>query len=251
MSKLIILGSSYSIPDASHDVTHMVLVGESSKILIDCGNNPLVKLTQKGVGVLELSGIILTHFHPDHVSGLPLLLMDMWLMGRKKTLDIYGLDDTINRIESAMRLHGWENWPDFYPITFHRISTGELVPVVDNMDFLIRSSTVDHMIPCIGLRVECRSTGKVLAYSSDTEPCNQVIRLADQADLLFHEATGHLHGHSSAMQAGEIASKAGVKELYLIHYPTGGNSKNGLIPDATSHFKGPVHLAEDLLTLDL
>lgn len=250
MPKLIILGSSYSIPDASHDVTHMALIGGSSKILIDCGNNPLVKLIHEGVDVLELTGIILTHFHPDHISSLPLFLMDMWLMGRKRFLDIYGLHDTISRIEAVMGLHGWENWPDFYPVTFHRISIGDYVPVVDNEDFCIRSSMVQHMIPCIGLRVESKSTGKVMVYSSDTEPCDQMIRLAKNTDYLFHEATGPVRGHSSSLQAGEIANKAGATELYLIHYPTGDNSLDGLIPDATRQFKGPVHLAKDLLTLD-
>jgi ribonuclease Z len=75
MPKLIILGSSNSIPDEKHDNTHMVLLGKNSKILIDCPNNPIIRLQQVNINVLDLTDIILTHFHPDHVSGLPLLLI--------------------------------------------------------------------------------------------------------------------------------------------------------------------------------
>jgi ribonuclease Z len=251
MPKLIILGSSNSIPDEKHDNTHMVLLGKNSKILIDCPNNPIIRLQQVNINVFDLTDIILTHFHPDHVSGLPLLLMDMWLMGRKKPINIYGLHYTLERIEKLMGLFAWENWPDFYPIAFNYISGGELVPLLNNDEFTIESSLVNHMIPCMGLRINIKASGKVVAYSSDTEPCSQVIRMAEKADFLFHEATGLIHGHSSAMQAGDIASQAEVKVLYLIHYPTGEHPIGKLVSEAGLRFDGPVQLAEDFLSLDL
>jgi len=250
MPKLIILGSSNSVPDPTHDNTHMVLIGENSKILIDCASNPLLKLQLVGIDHQELTDIILTHFHPDHVSGLPLLLMALWLMGRDQPLNIYGLHHTIDRIETLMGLYGWAEWPNFFPVAFHRISIGKDVSFLHNDEFKISASLVKHMIPCIGLRMECITSGKVIAYSSDTEPCAQVIRLAEKADYLIHEATGSIHGHSSAMQAGEIANQAGTKTLYLIHYPTGGHPTDKLISEARMRFQGPVNLAEDLLCLD-
>jgi len=251
MPKLIILGTSNSIPDEKHDNTHMVLVGKRSKILIDCASNPILRLQKVGINVLELTDIILTHFHPDHVTGLPLLLMDMWLMGRDLPLNIYGLHYTMDRVETLMGLYGWENWPGFFPIAFHRISSGELVSVLENDEFDIHASLVNHMIPCIGLRLEGKSSGKVIVYSSDTEPCAQIIKLAENVDVLFHEATGSVPGHSSAMQAGDIANQAGPKNLYLIHYPTRENSIDKLVPEAKLRFNGPVFLAEDFLSLDL
>lgn len=251
MSKLIILGSSNSIPDHDHDNTHMVLVGQKSKILIDCASNPVLKLQAVSINVLDLTDIILTHFHPDHVTGLPLLLMDMWLMGRVRPLNIFGLNHTLDRIESMMELYSWKNWPDFYPITFHHIPDGELNPVLDNDEFLVQASLTHHMIPSIGVRLKFKSSGKTVAYSSDTEPCPQVIRLAEKADYLFHEATGELMGHTSALQAGEIAQQAGVKHLYLIHYPTGENPTDQLTSEASQKFNGPVSLAQDFLSLEL
>lgn len=102
MPKLIILGSSNAIPDARHENTHMVIVGEQRTVLVDCVSNPILRLQRAGVEFDNLTDLILTHFHPDHVSGVPLLLMNMWLMGRRRSLSIYGLHHTLDRIEGLM-----------------------------------------------------------------------------------------------------------------------------------------------------
>jgi len=251
MPKLIILGSSNSIPDVDHENTYMVLVGKNSTVLIDCANSPIIRLEQAGIDFNKLTDIILTHFHPDHVSGLPLLLMDMWLMGRKRPLNIFGLHYTLDRMEDLMGFYGWSEWPNFFPVAFYRLPASEMVSVINNDDFEIHASLVNHMIPCIGLRLESKISGKVFAYSSDTEPCDQVVRLSEKADVLIHEATGSSQGHSSASQAGEIAKKANAKNLYLIHYPTGNNPTDCLIIDAKKKFDGSIYLAEDFLTIDL
>ena len=251
MPKLKILGSSNSIPDEKHENTHMVLVGQYSTVLIDCANNPIIRLEQAGVDFNDLTDIILTHFHPDHVSGVPLLLMNMWLLGRIQPLNIFGLSYTLDRMEELMGLFGWTDWSKLFPVTFYRLPAEEMVSVIHNTEFKIHISLVKHMIPCIGLRLESCTSGKVIAYSCDTEPCAQVVRLSEKADVLIHEATGLGHGHSSASQAGEIAKQAEAKNLYLIHYPTGVNPTDNLITDAKKQFDGNVFLAEDFLTLDL
>lgn len=99
MPKVIILGSSNAIPSTGHENTHMVVVGEDRTVLVDCVSNPILRLEKAGLDFNNLTDLVLTHFHPDHVSGVPLLLMDMWLMGRHKPLNIYGLHHTLDRME--------------------------------------------------------------------------------------------------------------------------------------------------------
>jgi ribonuclease Z len=250
MSKVIILGSSNAVPTLHAENTHMIVVGEKRVVLVDCVSNPIVRLEQAGVDFHDLTDMIITHFHPDHASGVPLLLMDMWLMGRKKPIQIYGLDHTIDRIEAMMELYNWSEWPDFFPVEFCRLPSSELTTVLDCSDFLIKSSPVHHMIPAIGLRLEFKDSNKIMAYSCDTEPCEEVVRLSEGANVLIHEATGESFGHSSARQAGEIATKAGVGRLYLIHYGTAKSSKGNLIAEAGETFDGEVKLAKDFMILD-
>jgi len=250
MSKLIILGSSNAIPSKESENTHMVVVGAGRMLLVDCASNPVLRLEHVGLDFNDLTDIIITHFHPDHVSGLPLLLMDMWLMGRRKPLNIFGLHHTLDRVEDLMSFYSWDEWPDFFPVAFVRLPAQEMSTIIDCPDFKILSSPVRHLIPAIGLRIEFAGPGKVLAYSGDTEPCEQVVRLAAGADVLIHESTGASIGHSSASQAGEIATRAEVGALYLIHYPTGRFAEGNLVKQAASRFKGTVSLARDFMTLD-
>ncbi len=250
MPKVIILGSSNAIPTPEHENTHLVVVGRERTVLVDCVSNPILRLEQAGVNFNQLTDLILTHFHPDHVSGVPLLLMDMWLMGRRKPLNIYGLHHTLDRIEDLMGFYGWAEWPHFFPVSFCRLPGQEMTMVLDCPDFRIFSSPVRHLLPTVGLRFEFNHNGKVLAYSCDTEPCSQVVRLAEGADVLIHEAAGAARGHSSAEQAGEIATRAEAGALYLIHYPTGKYASGNLVREAAGTYQGPIKLAEDFMVLD-
>jgi ribonuclease Z len=249
MAKVVILGSSNAVSDGEHENTHLVIAGRERVVLVDCPANPILRLEGLGVEFNAVTDLIITHFHPDHVSGVPLFLMDMWLLGRTRPLAIYGLHHAIDRMETMLGLYNWDKWPGFFPVSFTRLPTTEMIPVLDCPDFKIFCSPVHHLIPTIGLRVEFPNK-KVFAYSCDTEPCEQVTQLAAGADVLIHEATGLYRGHSSAAQAGEIALKAEVAHLYLIHYPNGPYRTSDLIAEARSHYPGQVSLAEDFTTLE-
>jgi ribonuclease Z len=250
MAKLIFLGTSNAISDEEHENTHLVLVGDTRTVLIDCPNSPIHRFKKAGVDVEGLTDLVLTHFHPDHVGGVPNLLMDLWLMGRKQPLEVHGLQHTLDRIESLMGFYGWSEWPGFFPVNFHRLPEQSMVPVLACEDFRITASLVRHFIPDIGLRIEFSRSGKVLAYSSDTEPCPQLVELAQNAHILIHEASGDWPGHSSAEKAGEVARLAGVKELYLVHYPTGAYASGDLVSEARAQYAGPVTLARDYMVLE-
>jgi ribonuclease Z len=250
MPKLIILGSSNAVADETHENTHMVLQGSERTILIDCVNNPILRLRRVGVDFNALTDLILTHFHPDHVSGVPLLLMNMWLLGRRRPLDIYGLSHTLERVEDLMGFYDWATWPNFFPVAFHRLPQEAKTLLLESTEFRVTASPVCHLLPTIGLRIEMLPSGKALAYSCDTEPCPQVVDLAAGVDLLIHEASGASPGHTPAAQAGRIAREAAAKALCLIHYPTGSFETQSLVPLAQQNFSGEVFLAQDWMEIE-
>ncbi len=250
MTKLIILGSSNAIPDERHENTHMAIQGRERLVLIDCVSNPIQRMRKAGLDYNELTDLILTHFHPDHVSGVPMLLMTMWLLGRRRPLNIYGLHHTLDRIEDLMGFYDWSHWPNFFRIAFYRLPAEEMTLVLEDEEMRIFASSVRHLLPTIGLRVEFPLTGRAMAYSCDTEPCPQVVRLASGADVLIHETAGPTPGHSSASQAGAIARDSGAKKLLLIHYPTGEFDPRPLVNEAKETFPGPVELAEDFMMVE-
>lgn len=250
MVKVIILGSASSIPDVNHGNTHLAISNQNRFIQIDCGGNPIVRLSRAGLDYNQLTDLFLTHFHPDHVSGVPLLLMGMWLLGRQAPLRIYGLQSTVERVEKLMDLFGWKDWPNFFQVTFRTLPPKNMFLAMDD-EFRVYTSPVRHLIPTMGMRVEVVENGKILAYSCDTSPCSSVRELASGADILIHEATGEMLGHSSAFQAGEVAQKARTKSLYLIHYDVDPSIYRNLTAEAQRVYDGPVFLAEDFLEIDL
>ncbi len=250
MPKLLLLGTANAVADAEHENTHMAILGKDGVVLIDCVSSPKVRLARAGITLEEIGDLIVTHFHPDHVSGVPLLLMNMWLMGRRKPLRIYGLHACLERLEDMMGFYHWEKWPRFFPVAFHRLPEQELIPVLEKEEYRILASPVRHLVPTIGVRLENLAGPGVIAYSCDTEPTSSVVRLAEGADALLHESSGASVGHSSAAQAGEIAQQAEVARLLLIHYPTIDRDDAALLSQARSTFQGPVELARDFQELD-
>ncbi len=248
MGQVIILGSGYAIPEEGHDNTHIFIQQDGHGILVDCASNPIIQLRRAEVMLNTVTDLVLTHFHPDHVSGFPLLLMDLWLLGRKQPLHIYGLPYTIDRAETLMKLHEWKKWPGFFPVMFHQLPEMEMSLFISSPSLKVYASPVKHLIPTVGLRVEFTREEKVVAYSCDTEPCKQVVELASQANLLIHEATGASVGHSSPAQAGEIARQAEAKKLMLIHYSKEKGAAT--LAAAKGVFSGPIQLAEDLMKLE-
>ena len=247
MTTITFLGTAAAVPNKAHQNTHFFVHSGENHLLVDCVGSPIVRLEQAGIDPLAITDLVLTHFHPDHVSGVPLLLLDLWLMGRKAPLPIYGLEDVIDRLEKLLDIFYWKECCIDLPLEMHRMPPEEMSLLIDREGFRVYGSPVFHAIPAMGIRVE--TADGVLGYSTDTRPCDAVVRLGKEADLLIHEATGPGTGHSLPYQAGEIAQKAGAKKLCLIHYDPDADV-SALVEEAQSTFDGEVFAAEDLMRFD-
>jgi ribonuclease Z len=151
-----------------------------------------------------------------------------------------------------MMAYHWDEWPGFFPVAFHHLPERENILVMDNEDFHITASPVRHYVPTVGLRITVKASGFLVAYSSDTVPCPETVRLAHGADLLIHEATGDEPlGHSSAEQAGAIAQEAGVRSLGLIHYNVWNTDPTHLLTEAKATFNGAIFLCSDFMDIPL
>ena len=95
--------------------------------------------------------------------------------------------------------------------------------------------------------------GKAVSYCLDTRPCQNAVKLAQNADWLIHEATytddhieeSHHFGHSTAIQAAEIAAEAQAKRLLLTHFSSRYTDVRPLLDEARTVFPDS-YTAEDL-----
>lgn len=220
MAELIVLGTAASVPDAEHDTVGYVLRDNGWAVLIECGGSPLHKLARYGIGFDEIEAVILTHGHADHVYGLPMLVQGLWLGGREAALPIYGPRQTLDRARQILELFDLAEREDLFEIQWKGIPLRESQPVLSLHGIEITASPVPHgRQDTVALRLENPATGRSIVYSSDTEPCPALSRLAAGAGLLIHEATGDHAGHSAPAEAAEVAREAGVERLVLTHYP--------------------------------
>lgn len=240
MATLHLLGTGAAFSDASRTTTMLAISTDRSALVIDCGGDVVQRLLAQDIDLDTIEAVIITHEHADHVSGFPLMMERLWLAGRARALDVYGISSAI---EQARRIHDAfdvSQWPGYPEIRYHVIDHVPEAVVLECENWRVLSTPGDHPVPVIALRVEDVVGGGVLTYSCDTQRSPQVERLAVGSDLLVHEATGAGPGHSSATDAAGVATRAGARKLVLVHIAPHADEDGKLGEEARRGFAGAV-----------
>lgn len=254
-ARIVLLGVGTGLPDVDRDYTHLVWAGPGGPLLVDAGGATYQKLLRAGIDPTTLTGIVLTHSHCDHINGLPALLFSLYLAGKRdlaNPLPIWGLEPTLT---TARRLvENAELETIAAPVEWRAITAGDKIPLGTG-EWTLRTAPTVHSRPCIALRWEESVTGRAFVYSADTAPCPEVEELARGAEVLIHEATtpGAFDSHTSPYQAGEVAARAGVKRLILVHYSPRWTmpEKEALEAVGAGGFTGISEIGRELQSVDL
>ncbi|WP_249870406.1 MBL fold metallo-hydrolase [Oceanobacillus saliphilus] len=239
MMKIDILGYWGGFPTRGGATAGILITTDEGKILLDCGSGVMSKLYLK-TKVENLSGVILSHLHYDHMGDIGVLQYAMagaLRTGRaKEKMKIFAPTEPKeiwNQIQSGQS----ENVP-LNPLKPLRLAGAEI-------EFL----SVNHTIPCYAVKITYKD--EVFVYSADTEYIESLIDFAKDADLFVCEATiceGSSHtvgtGHMDAIEAATIAKKANVKKLVLTHLPSDGDFAL-MRRQATEVFGKKMYLASD------
>ncbi|MDQ5854468.1 MAG: MBL fold metallo-hydrolase [Chloroflexota bacterium] len=252
MGRMIILGSGTALPDRDRDNTFLAWDSGDGVLLIDCGGRAYQQLLRAGIEPASLRAVILTHAHPDHIYGLPALVFHLWLAGYQGTLTVRANPPTLattQRLCDALEL---QQKGHMCAVEWSTIDDGGERLVEQTERYTISTMPVQHSVPCLAVKIIDATSGQTIVYSSDTEPCPEVDQFAVGAHTLIHEATTAEPkpglGHTTPRQAGEIAARAGVERLVLIHF-----SAQYTMPEAdavqqvrAAGFGGQVEIARDL-----
>ncbi len=259
MEKITILGTSGAVVNARRDNVSLVFSsevenGQNGHLLMECGGSAAHKLAKVGVPYQHLEEVVITHTHIDHFYGLPALIFSMmyWDIERRTPLRIFCPEnalDVIIRFLDFFELR--EDCP--FPLHVHGIPLEEGAFVLENAHAVVTTTPVDHShkTPTMAIKIMSKISGKSVVYSGDTTYSERLIRLAQDADMLFHECSGLSSRdivpiHSNARHAGRVARQSGVKKLVLLHLDSVLNDDPQAIrAEAQEEFAGDIVVAED------
>lgn len=247
MPELLLLGTGAALTDGSREPTMLAVRGAQSTIVIDCGGNAVRQLQRLGVPLDSIERVILTHSHPDHTSGLPLLVEMLWLSGRRAPLPIHGPAETMDVMQRVWKQWDTTAWKGLPELQWNSVPLEPLAPIATGAEFELSASPGTHGgTPVIGVRATEIATGRTLVYGADGNASASIQQLAYAADILAHEATGAHAVHSTAEQAATLARAAGAKKLVLVHLSPLENDLAAQQSAAQQIFGGSVLMGNDL-----
>lgn len=248
-------GSPLADPDRAGPCAAVIAGGKFFLFDVGPGSWENVQLWQ--LPRARLNGVLLTHFHSDHIGELGEVITQSWIGGRAEPLKIYGppgVEDVVGGFQQAyshdsdyrVAHHGEAAMPRVGSRAVAEVVAvppdGGSAVVYDQDGVRITAFAVDHepVVPAFGYRVDYN--GRSVVISGDTAKSANLIKNAKGADLLVHEAlAGHiiselvprlkaahddrlaklagdvLDYHTTPVEAAESAKEAGVRMLVLTH----------------------------------
>ncbi len=251
----------------------LVKAGDSL-FLVDCGRGVLMRAAAAGVGAANITALLLTHLHSDHITDLSDVITTRWVTTFVPTpLPIIGPPGTKAVVDATLAALAPDisyrigHHPDITEppsIQVYEYASGQ---VWDDGGVRITAAATDHrpVEPTLGFRVEHDGVSVVLA--GDTVPCAGLDELAKGANALVHTVIRAdlveqmpvqrirdiLDYHSSVEQAAATAARAGVGTLVLTHYvpPLVPGQEDQWRAKAATEFSGPVEIGNDLLRVSV
>ena len=248
MLDVCLLGSGGMMPLPYRWLTSLMTRFNGSSLLIDCGEGTQIAIKEKGWSFKPIDVICFTHYHGDHISGLPGLLLTMGNADRKEPLTLIG-PKGLERVVTALRV---------------------IAPELNG--YRLKAFRVNHNVVCYGYTIEIDRAGKFdleralsqeipkqywkhlqkgetiesdgktytpemvlgaprkglkLTYCTDTRPTNSIRENAKGSDLFICEgmygekekaAKAIEYKHMTFYEAATLAKEAEVEEMWLTHY---------------------------------
>ncbi|MBR4768232.1 MAG: ribonuclease Z [Lachnospiraceae bacterium] len=157
MLDVCLLGTGGMMPLPYRFLTSLFLRFNGSSLMIDCGEGTQIALRKKGFSANPIDTICFTHYHGDHIGGLPGLLLTMGNADRTEPLTLIG-PKGLERVTGMLRVIA----PELpFQIRFMEFS-GDSFDYETEKGYVIHAFKVNHRVPCYGYNVSIRRLGEFL-----------------------------------------------------------------------------------------
>jgi len=280
--KVTLLGTASPSPRPTRFGPSTLVEAGDQKLLFDAGRGVPIRMWQIKVPMGKLDALFITHFHSDHVSGIPDLWLTGWLgpeFGRRaapfRVIGPTGTKTLMENIEKAfaadikIRLEDEKLPPAGIAIAPEEFDKDDVV--FERNGVKVTAFEVDHgpgIKPAYGYRVDYK--GRSVVISGDTRYNENVIKYGTGSDLLIHEVgsarkelmvnlfaqriIGH---HTTPSEAGQVFARAKPKLAVYTHIvllssatipePTLGD----VVAETRQTYDGPLEVGEDLMAFEI
>jgi ribonuclease BN (tRNA processing enzyme) len=252
--KITILGSGTCVPSLTRSSCALLAETGGDKLLFDIGPGVMRRLLEAGAGIHDISHVFLSHFHPDHTGELVSFLFANKYPDenqRKIPLTLCGGKGFTNFFRQLKSIY--TEWIDLSGKLrlLELTAIGRDARQFDN--FKLETIPVNHREESIAYKI-ISPDSTTMVYSGDTDYSENLISLAENADLFVCECALpdplKVIGHLTPSLAGKIAHEARVKKLVLTHfYPECDGAD--IEAQCRKTYSGLLVLAEDLMTFEL
>ncbi|MBT4174519.1 ribonuclease Z [archaeon] len=292
--EITFLGTTSMVPTKDRNHSAILLAFKDEKILIDCGEGTQRQLRMAKIAAPRITKILITHWHGDHVLGLPGLMQTLIANDYNKDLEIYvpeGTKDNFKKMFGFFVLRG--------DTIRHKVIEVPEGKFFESEDFELHAFKVDHTSSSVGyvfkekdrkrinlqylkkfglkqnpilkklqqgkdivwegkkIKVKDATVpvkGKKISFVLDTKYFAGLVKPVKDSDILIAESTylddmkkvAVERKHMTAQQAGSLAKKAKVSELYLTHFSQRYQDLKLFLDEARKEFKN-VKVARDFL----
>ena len=154
MLDVCLLGTGGMMPLPRRYLTSLMCRYNGSNILIDCGEGTQVAIKQKGWSFKPIDVLCITHYHADHISGLPGLLLTMGNAERTEPLLMIG-PKGLEKVVNSLRIIAPE-----LPFDIEFIELTENLQTIQMEEYRIKAFKVNHKVTCYGYSIEIDRSGK-------------------------------------------------------------------------------------------
>lgn len=296
--RIVLLGTGAALADPDRAQSSILVTLDNGRnYLFDCGEGATRQMVRANINPADVPWVFLSHLHFDHICGLPFFVLSSWLFNRVGSPLVLGPKGTQNYVDHLFERGAFT--VDLKARSAYELRRGnieamrpevrEVSPGLMYQDEHVKvyAEWVEHIprdiCECFGVRIEAE--GKALAFSGDTAPCEAMVKLGKDADLLIHECTfpesflAHraktnvgTYSHTSPIELGKLAARANAKSLVATHFGhfdstspvlkraagkhlpvelMGPHLLDEVATDIRKNYSGPLRLAHDLMRIDL